>query len=60
MKIADFSPQSQSERARAGFRILIRSDPVFLHGSGSGFQISLDPDPVLARILEQKRVQRGL
>ena len=24
MKIADFSPQSQSERARAGFRILIR------------------------------------
>ena len=21
-------------------------DPVFLHGSGSGFQISLDPDPV--------------
>ena len=30
-----------------GFRIRIRSDPVFLHGSGSGsgFQISLDPDP---------------
>ena len=24
----------------------IRSDPVFLHGSGSGFQISLDPIPV--------------
>ena len=30
----------------AGLRIRIRSDPVFLHGSGSGFQISLDPDPV--------------
>ena len=33
----------------AGLRIRIRiwSDPVFLHGSGSGsgFQISLDPDP---------------
>ena len=27
-----------------GLRIRIRSDPVFLHGSG--FQISLDPDPV--------------
>ena len=30
-------------------------------GSGSGFQISLDPDPVSARILEQKkRVKKGL
>ena len=29
-------------------------------GSGSGFQISLDLDPVSARILEQKkRVQKG-
>ena len=27
-----------------GLRIRIRSDPVFLPGSGSGFQISLDPD----------------
>ena len=26
-------------------RIRIRSDPVFLHGSGSGFQIFLNPDP---------------
>ena len=34
---------------QAGFRIRIiriRTDPVFLNGSGSGFQISLDPDPV--------------
>ena len=31
---------------RSGLRIRIRSDPVFLHGSGSTFQISLDPDPV--------------
>ena len=31
----------------SGFRIRIRKDPVFLHGSGYGFQISLDPDPVL-------------
>ena len=33
-------------------------DPVFLHGygSGSGFQISLDPDPVSVQILEQKKV----
>ena len=33
-------------------------DPVFLHGSGSGFQISLDPDPgpVSAQILEQKKI----
>ena len=30
------------------------ADPVFLHGSGSGFQISLDSDPVSAQILEQK------
>ena len=32
--------------------------PVFLHGSGSGFQISLDP--VSAQILEQKKMQEGL
>ena len=34
----------------------------FLHGSGSGFQISLDPDPgpVSAQILEQKKLQKGL
>ena len=25
-------------------------------GSGSGFQISLDPDPVSARILEQRKI----
>ena len=33
------------------------ADPVFLHGSGSGFQISLDPDPgpISAQILEQKK-----
>ena len=35
-------------------------DPVFLHGSGFGFQISLDPDmgpdPVSAQILEQKKI----
>ena len=39
---------------KPGLRIRIRSDPVFLHGSGSGpgFQISLDP--VSAQILEQK------
>ena len=55
-----------------GLRIRIRSDPVFLHGSGSGFknfsgsgsesgfQISLDPDPVSAQILEQKKLQKGL
>ena len=32
-------------------------DPVFLHGSGSGFQISLDPDLdlVSAQILENCR-----
>ena len=32
-------------------------DPVFLHGSGSGFQISLDSDldPVSAQILENCR-----
>ena len=35
-------------------------DPVFLHGSGSGFQISLDPDPVSAQILEPKKLQKGL
>ena len=37
-------------------------DPVFLHGSGAGFQISLDPDPdlVSAQILEQKKLQKGL
>ena len=29
-----------------GLRIRIRSDPVFLPGSGSGFQICLDPDLV--------------
>ena len=29
-------------------------------GSGSGFQISLDPDPVSAPIPEQKGVQKGL
>ena len=31
-------------------------------GSGSGFQISLDPDsdPVSAQILEQKTLQKGL
>ena len=28
---------------------------MFLPGSGSGFQISLDPDPVSAQILEQKK-----
>ena len=28
-----------------GLRIRIRSDPVFLLGSGSSFQISLDPVP---------------
>ena len=39
----------------AGLRIRIRSDPVFLHGSGSGFQISLDPDPVSAQILKYKK-----
>ena len=32
------------------------ADPMFLHGSGSGFQISLDPDPVSAQILEQKKI----
>ena len=26
-------------------------------GSGSGFQISLDPDPVSAQVLEQKKLQ---
>ena len=49
-------------------RIRIRSDPVFLHGSGSAFQISLDTDsdpvfkfldpdldPVSAKILENCR-----
>ena len=30
------------------------SDPVCLPESGSGFQTSLDPDPVSAQILEQK------
>ena len=48
-----------------GLLIRIRSDPVFLPGSGSGFKISLDldphPDPVSAQILEQKkRLQKGL
>ena len=33
-------------------------DPVFLHGSGSGFQISLDPGPVSAQILEQKKCRK--
>ena len=33
-----------------GLRIRIRSDPVFLHGSRSSFQISLDPDPVSAQM----------
>ena len=32
----------------------IRSDPVFLDGSGSGFQIFLDP--VSAQILEPKKI----
>ena len=27
-----------------------------MHGSGSGLQISLDPDPVLVQILEQKKI----
>ena len=47
-----------------GFYNLISSvadpgpDPVFLpgFGSGSGFQISLDPDPVSTQILEQKKI----
>ena len=36
-------------------------DPVFLHGSSSGFgfQISLDPDPVSAQ-MEQKKLQKNL
>ena len=41
-----------------GLRIRIRSDMVFLTGSGSGFQISLDPDPVSAQILEQKKCRK--
>ena len=39
-------------RLNTGLRI--RSDPVFL--PGSGFQISLDPDPVSVQILEQKKI----
>ena len=31
------------------FRIRIRSDPVFLPGSGYSFQISVEPDPVSVR-----------
>ena len=35
-------------------------EPVFLHGSGSGFQISLDPDPgpVSAQILDKKNCRK--
>ena len=32
----------------------------FSNFSGSGFQISLDPDPVSAQILEQKKMEKGL
>ena len=50
--------------------VLRVSDPVFRlnpdqvgsgvwTGSGSGFQISLDPDPVSAQ-MEQKKLQKGL
>ena len=35
--------------------IFINLDQVLLPGSGSGFQISLDPDPFSAQILEQKK-----
>ena len=35
-----------SVASSAGFRIRILSDPVFLPGFGSGFQISLNPDPI--------------
>ena len=38
----------------------IRSELVFLPGSGSGFQIFLDPDPVSAQILEQKKECRNV
>ena len=34
------------------------ADPVFLYGSGSGFQISLDPDPVSAQFLEPKKCRK--
>ena len=61
-KIFDIS-STNMQVSESGFRIRIRirirSEPVFLHGSGSrsGFQISLDPDldPVSAKILENCR-----
>ena len=58
---------SSEKKLWVGYMIVTRvanTDPfgsgVFFSGSGSGFQISLDPDPVSAQILEQKRVQTGL
>ena len=37
---------SMNDAVKRNFPMTRVSDPVFLHGSGSGFQISLDPDPV--------------
>ena len=32
------------------------SDPVFYPGSGSGFQVSMDPDPVFQIYLDPDRI----
>ena len=53
--------QESSCLLEEGLRIRIRSDPVFLHESGSGFQISLDPDPdPFSAQIQEKKLQKGL
>ena len=47
---------SMNDAVKRNFPMTRVSDPVFLHGSGSGFQISLDPDPVCPERLDPDQV----